>query len=758
MNSEHDGEFSIPTDLLDELALTTTEYEQIVRRLCRQPNTLELGIFGSMWSEHCGYKHSRPLLGLFSQDSERVLVPAGTENAGVVDIGDGLAAAFKIESHNHPSAIEPFQGAATGVGGIVRDILAMGARPIALLNSLRFGPLEEPRQRHLFQGVVSGISWYGNCIGIPDVGGEIGFAPAYSGNPLVNAMCVGILPKDGLIRAQAKGNGNLLILVGAETGRDGIHGASGLASRTFQEQAGLRSAVQVANPFLEKVLIEACLAALKYYPDSIIGMQDLGAAGLTSSLVECAGRGGAGVEIDISLVPRREKEMTPYEVMLSESQERMLLIIKATALEEIKAFFSTWDLSPAVIGRVTDDAHIVISENDSRVADLPIDVLLDPPTYQIPGVKPDGLTALQEADLHALNLEPLDPEEVLLELLGSANICSRSPVSRQYDQHVGNNTVISSGLADAAVLRIPQGLKGLALTIDGNSRLCHLDPYIGGAIAVAEACRNLSCVGAEPIALTDCLNFGNPERPDIYYQLEQCIKGMAQACSTLGVPIVSGNVSLYNETQGQSIHPTPIVGGLGLLADVANHCTASFKHSGDLVFLLGKPSLSCDISSLGGSEFLQVIHNTVVGQPVLDLDLEVKLQRLCRRAILEGLLNSAHDCAEGGLAVTLAESCILGNIGVSLNPSIVDELAPSQRTAALFGEEQSRIIVSLPRDKLQRLEELSRNEAVECVYLGEVGGERLHVPDLVDLSIEELNVVWDSGFEKISQGDASVPR
>ena len=749
MGNECDRESLITTEILAELALTRKEYDQIVSRLGRHPNLLELGIFGSMWSEHCGYKHSRPLLGLFPKDSDRVLVPSGTENAGVVDIGDGLAAVFKIESHNHPSAIEPFQGAATGVGGIVRDILTMGARPIALLNSLRFGPLNQPRQRHLFQGVVSGISWYGNCIGIPDVGGEIGFSPVYTGNPLVNAMCVGILRKDELIRAQAKGKGNLLVLVGAETGRDGIHGASGLASRVFQEQAELRSAVQVANPFLEKVLIEACLDALKRYPDSIIGMQDLGAAGLTSSVVECAGRGGGGVEIDISLVPRREEGMTPYEVMLSESQERMLLIIKSEALEVIKAFFEIWDLTPAVIGQVTDDGRLVISENDCRVANLPIDVLLDPPTYQVSGEKPEGLTELQEADISFVSLDPLNAEEVLLKLLGSENICSRSPVSRQYDQHVGTNTIIESGAADAALLRVPQGLKGLAVTVDGNSRLCHLDPYIGGAIAVAEACRNLSCVGAEPIALTDCLNFGDPERPDIYYQLEQCIKGMAEACSALGVPVVSGNVSLYNETQGQSIHPTPIVGGLGLLADVANHCTASFKNSGDLVLLLGKPHLSCDLSSLGGSEFLQVIHNTVEGQPFLDLDREVKLQRLCRRAISEGLLNSAHDCAEGGLAVTLAESCILGNIGVSMEQAVVNELVPSKQGAALFGEEQSRIIVSLPKANLHHLEAICRDEGVEYVQIGEIGGRRLRIPGIIDLSVEEMNAEWGSGLEKL---------
>ena len=504
---------AVAPETLAEIALSPHEYDRIVQRLDREPNPVELGLFGALWSEHCGYKHSKPLLRLLPGDSPRVLVPAGAENAGVVDLGDGLAVALKIESHNHPSAIEPFHGAATGVGGIVRDILTMGARPVALLNSLRFGMPAEPRQRHLFHGVVGGISWYGNCIGVPDVAGEIAFDPSYAGNPLVNAMCVGLLPRDRVVRAKATGVGNLLVLVGADTGRDGIHGASGLASRTFQEETELRSAVQVANPFLEKVLIEACLEAVERHPEAIVGMQDLGAAGLAGSVVECAGRGGAGVEIDVARVLRREEGMTPYEVMLSESQERMLMVTPPEHLPTLQALFDKWDLSSTVIGRVTDDARVRISDGDAPVADLPVQTLMDPPQYRLQGVESRAAAQARTTNLAALPLPDDSPGGLLLRLLASPNVGSRAAVFRQYDQHVGANTVVSPGRADAAVLRLPGTRRAIAVTADGNGRYCHLDPYVGGAIAVAEACRNLSCVGAEPIAITNCLNFADPGAP-----------------------------------------------------------------------------------------------------------------------------------------------------------------------------------------------------------------------------------------------------
>ena len=742
---------AVTPETLAEIALSPQEYDQIVERLDREPNPVELGLFGALWSEHCGYKHSRPLLRLLPGDSPRVLVPAGAENAGVVELGDGLAVALKIESHNHPSAIEPFHGAATGVGGIVRDILTMGARPVALLNSLRFGPPSVPRQRHLFHGVVGGISWYGNCIGVPDVAGEIAFAPSYAGNPLVNAMCVGLLPRDRVVQARATGVGNLLVLVGADTGRDGIHGVSGLASRTFQEESELRSAVQVANPFLEKVLIEACLEAVERHPEAIVGMQDLGGAGLAGSVVECAGRGGAGVEVDVAQVLRREEGMTPYEVMLSESQERMLMVTSPQHLPKLQDLFDKWDLSSTVIGRVTDDGRVRISEGDTPVADLPVQVLMDPPQYRLKGVESRATEQARTADLAALPLPSGSPGDLLLRLLVSPNISSRAAVFRQYDQHVGTNTVVSPGHADAAVLRLPGTRRAIALTADGNGRYCHLDPYVGGAIAVAEACRNLSCVGAEPIAITNCLNFADPERPEVYYQLEECIKGMAAACRALEVPVVSGNVSLYNETSGQGVYPTPVIGALGLLEDAARHCTSAFTHEGDVVVLLGAAQVDGDPSSLAGSELMAMVQDRVVGQPALDLDIEQRLQRLCRRAIAQDVVRAAHDCSEGGLAVALAECCILGGVGVSLESSALAG-AGGRWDAALFGEAQSRVLVALPPGNVPSLEVLAAEEGVPFVALGRTQGDRMTVPGLLDLPVATLGDAWRSGLGLATAG------
>ncbi len=742
---------AVSPETLAEIALSPQEYEQIVERLDREPNPVELGLFGALWSEHCGYKHSKPLLRLLPGDSPRVLVPAGAENAGVVELGDGLAVALKIESHNHPSAIEPFHGAATGVGGIVRDILTMGARPVALLNSLRFGPPDVPRQRHLFHGVVGGISWYGNCIGVPDVAGEIAFDPSYAGNPLVNAMCVGLLPRDRVVQARATGVGNLLVLVGADTGRDGIHGASGLASRTFQEESELRSAVQVANPFLEKVLIEACLEAVEQHPEAIVGMQDLGAAGLAGSVVECAGRGGAGVEVDVAQVLRREEGMTPYEVMLSESQERMLIVTSPEHLPTLQALFDKWDLASTVIGRVTDDARVRISDGDTPVADLPVQVLMDPPQYRLQGVESRAAEQARTADLAALPLPAGSPGDLLLRLLASPNISSRAAVFRQYDQHVGTNTVVPPGRADAAVLRLPGTRRAIAVTVDGNGRYCHLDPFVGGAIAVAEACRNLSCVGAEPVAITNCLNFADPERPEVYYQLEECIKGMAAACDALGVPVVSGNVSLYNETSGQGVYPTPVIGALGLLEDAARHCTSAFTQACDVVVLLGAAQVGGDPSSLAGSELMALTQDRVVGQPALDLDLEQRLQRLCRRAIAEDIVRAAHDCSEGGLAVALAECCILGGVGVALESSALADVG-ERWDAALFGETQSRVLVALSPDNLASLRALAEEEGVPFVALGRTQGDRMTVPGLLDLPVATLDEAWRSGLGLATAG------
>ena len=730
---------AISKKTLDDLALSEREYEAIVERLGREPNTLELGLFGSLWSEHCGYKHSKPLLAMLPTESSRVLVEQGVENAGVVDIGDGLAVVFKIESHNHPSAIEPYEGAATGVGGIVRDIFAMGARPVALLNSLRFGPLTEPRNRYLFDGVVAGISGYGNCIGVPDVGGEIFFSGSYSENPLVNAMCVGVLRIEDMVRSTTGGPGNLIMLVGADTGRDGIHGASGLASRTFEEERELRPTVQVGNPFLEKVLIEACLEAADL--DDVVGVQDLGAAGLASSTVEAASNAGSGIEIDVSLVPRRDEGMDPYEVMLSESQERMLIVVKEGRESDVKAVFDKWDLDSTVIGKVTDDGMARVFENSRVVGELPVRLLTDAPLYRLQGVKPAWLQGLQDYDLDSIALPRESPSEVLLRLLAAANIASRESVYRQYDHQVQTNTLAAPG-GDAAVLRIKSSRRGLALATDGNGRYCYLDPYVGGMIAVAEACRNVSCTGAEPLALTDCLNFGDPERPDVYYQLEECVKGIARASEALEAPVVSGNVSLYNESRGVGIYPTPIIGSVGLIDDANVHIGTGFQEAGDIVVLLGRTGVHGEASEMAGSECLELVHGLVGGQPTIDMELEKAVQRACRRLVIDGVARSAHDCSDGGLAVALAESCIAGDIG------FIGELPLTGRwDAALFGEGQSRIILSVVPSGIGAVEQMCRKEGVPWVTLGKAGGDTMTIPGLVDVPVEDLGDAWRNGLE-----------
>ena len=735
----------VTKEALEEVALSRAEYETIVQRLDREPTSVELGMFGSLWSEHCGYKHSKQLIRLFPSESPQLLVAPGQENAGVIDIGHGLAAVFKIESHNHPSAVEPYQGAATGVGGIVRDILAMGARPIALLNSLRFGPLSDPRSRYLFNGVVGGISGYGNCIGVPDVGGEVYFSHAYAANPLVNALCLGIVPTDGLIRAVARTPGNLLVLVGAETGRDGIHGASGLASRTFEAERERRPAVQVGNPFLEKVLIEACLEVAQ--AGLLEGLQDLGAAGLTSSTVEAAAKGGTGFHMDISRVPRRETGMTPYEVMLSESQERMLLIIDPGNLEKVQAIFRKWDTPCNVIGHVTTDGMARIFDGDTPVAAAPVQMLTPPPLYTVDADKPRLLAELQAYDLSSLPLPAEQPAQVLLRLLASPNIASKEWVYRQYDHQVQTNTVLAPGQADAAVLRVRGTPKGLALSTDANGRICYLDPGVGGEMAVAEACRNVVCTGAKPVALTNCLNFGDPERPEVAYQLKECVHGMIRACRALNVPVVSGNVSLYNATRGEPIYPTPVVGALGLLDDVTHRCSSAFQQEGDVVLLLGATAVAGDAASLAGSEYLEVVHQLVVGQPRLDLALEARVQRCCLRLIQDGLLHSAHDCSEGGLAVTLAESAIQGALGFAGSAAV-----KGRWDAALFGEEQSRIVVSLAPDRLAAVEKLCRDENVPYVLLGRVGGQRFSIAGHLDVPLASLDDAWRHGLERALAG------
>ncbi len=729
----------VTKETLDEIALSQAEYDLILERLDREPNAVELGMFGALWSEHCGYKHSKPLLRLFNQQSTHVLSQTGAENAGAVDIGDGWAVVFKVESHNHPSAVEPLQGAATGVGGIVRDILAMGARPIALLNSLRFGPLDEPQNKHLFHGVVEGISWYGNCIGVPDVGGEICFDRSYSQNPLVNAMCVGLVRTDNIATSVATEVDNVMLLVGAGTGRDGIHGASGLASRTFEGETELRPTVQVGNPFLEKVLIEACLEALD--TGLVNAIQDLGAAGLTSAAVESAANGGRGIRLDVSQVHQREQGMSPYEVMLSESQERMLLVVAPENVSAIMAVMEKWDVTCREIGCVIADKMAQVLVGSEMVAGLPIGPLSQAPQYRLEGKQSESDIKSLQLDLDSIPLPRGGSQQTLLKLLAAPNIANKKGVYQQFDHQVQTNTVVGPG-SDAAVLRVKGTQKAIALTIDGNGRFCQLDPYQGGMIVVAEACRNLSCSGALPLAMTDCLNFGNPERPDVYHQLEQCIRGIAEACRMLEVPIVSGNVSLYNESRGQAILPTPIIGGLGLLEDASKATRSAFTEEGLVVGLLGADTKGADTHDLAGSEYLQWVHGRVEGSPKIDISLEKRVQRTCRTAIDRSLITSAHDCSEGGLAVALAECSIQGGIGFN-GEFLVDD----RWDVTLFGERQSRVVVSVSEASWDALESLAEGSGVPIVKLGYTGGDRFNIKGYCDVSVLQIGDVWNQGLE-----------
>ncbi len=735
----------ISQELLDEVALSHAEYEAIVDRLNREPNPLEIGLFGALWSEHCGYKHTKALLRTLPNTSDRLLVAPGAENAGVVDIGDGYAVAFKIESHNHPSAVEPYEGAATGVGGIVRDILAMGARPMALMNSLRFGHPTDDRQRYLLNGVVSGISGYGNCIGVPNVGGEVVFDASYAGNPLVNAMCVGIIEGGKIMSARADAPGDLLVLVGAKTGRDGIHGASGLASRTFQEQPEMRSAVQVGNPFLEKVLIEACLEAIEQ--PGVVGMQDCGAAGITSAAVEMAERSELGLSIDVAKVPRRENEMSPYEVMLSESQERMLLAVKPGHEDRLFELFEKWDLDAAIIGTFEVGNQVIVNDGPRQASSTPVVTLTDAPEYRFNSPKPKWLGELQNRDLTALPELAISPDKALLELLGTPNIASKHSVWRQYDHQVQNNTVVSPG-GDAALLRIQGTQRALAVSTDGNGRMVYLDPRAGAAIAVAEACRNLSCVGAEPVALTDGLNFGNPETPDIQYQLRETIAGISEAARAFNIPVVSGNASLYNESAGSAVQPTPIIGALGVLKDIERHVKSAFRDEGDVVVIIGADTPWDSIDGLAGSEALSVFHREIAGQPALDLQSEVSVQQLCRSLIAKGLAKSAHDVSHGGTSVAVVESAIQGNIGVTIehNASIPDWVA------ALFGESQSRIIISCAPTNAQIVLTAASKASVPATRLGTVGGDRIRFADLIDLPLKTVADVWLNSFQLATTG------
>jgi len=739
----------VTKDLVAQHGLTEEEHKKIVELLGREPNLTELGMFSVMWSEHCSYKSSRVHLKRLPTTGPRVVQGPG-ENAGAVDIGDGLLAVFKMESHNHPSYIEPYQGAATGVGGILRDIFTMGARPIALLDSLRFGLLDRPKNRHLFKGVVSGISGYGNCVGIPTVGGEVVFNDIYSHNPLVNVFCLGIARKDRLFKGQALGVGNPVIYLGSKTGRDGIHGAT-MASDTFDDQSDAkRPTVQVGDPFTEKLLLEACLELME--KDLLIGVQDMGAAGLTSSSCEMASRAGTGIELDLTQVPRREPGMTPYEIMLSESQERMLLIAKAGKAEAVLEICRKWDLDAAVVGRVTGDGLLLVRDNGTVVAEVPAKALADEgPRYERPHVPPGYQELLQSLNLDAL-VEPKDPTAVLLSLLESPTIAGKALVYEQYDQMVGTNTLVRPG-SDAAVLRIKGTNKALAITTDCNGLYCLLHPYMGASIAVAEAARNLVCSGAEPIGLTDCLNFGSPERPDIMWQFVLCIEGIRDACEALSIPVVSGNVSFYNETNGLAVYPTPIIGMVGLIEPAEYATSQWFKEAGDTIILLG------DIKEdLGGSEYLRVVHGREQGSPpLLDLEKEKALQTCVLQLVRAGLVRSAHDCSDGGLAVALAECCVTSPSQHLLGAVIRLSLRGLRLDALLFGESQSRVILSVrPADRDEVLRTAGALH-VPAEVIGTVGGDRLTIdvadeagkgPYRIDAAVDQLYDTWAHGLER----------
>jgi phosphoribosylformylglycinamidine synthase II len=732
--------------VVEQHGLKADEYDRICQMLGREPNLLELGLFSVMWSEHCSYKSSRVHLKTLPTTGPRVVQGPG-ENAGAVDIGDGMCAVFKIESHNHPSFIEPYQGAATGVGGIIRDIFTMGARPIALLNALRFGSLDTPLARRIFAGVVAGVGGYGNSIGIPTIGGEIYFDPVYAGNPLVNVLCLGLAHKDEIIKGAAHGEGNPVFYVGAKTGRDGIHGAT-MASAEFDEKsAEKRPAVQVGDPFMEKLLMEACLEVMK--TGAVVGIQDMGAAGLTCSTSEMSSRGGVGMDIEVTRVPQRESGMAPYEIMLSESQERMLLVVERGREHEIEEVFEKWDLHAVEIGTVTGSDRLRIFKEGVLVAEVPTRALTDEaPVYRRPTTEPEWQRRVQRLRLDELGNPPA-AVAAFRALLASPVIASKRWAYRQYDHSVGTNTIAQPGMS-AGIARVKGTRRGLAVSVDCNSRFCYLDPYRGAMLAVAESARNVACAGGEPIGATNNLNFGNPERPEIMWQFAEAVRGIGDACRALGIPITGGNVSLYNETDGEAIYPTPVLGVVGVLEDASRTVTRTFKRPDAHVLLLGD-----NRGELGGSEYLGVLHQRVAGEPpVLDLGRERALQTLLVRAIREDLIDSAHDCAEGGLAVALAECCFdAGGLGATVDVTAADVSGAYAVNATLFGESASRAIVSTDSKRLDHLMAAARELDVPVVELGRTGGEhiRLSVDGKleIDVSVAVAESLWATAIENL---------
>ncbi|MDQ0219843.1 phosphoribosylformylglycinamidine synthase subunit PurL [Peribacillus cavernae] len=715
--------------IYSQMGLSDQEFAKVEEILGRLPNYTETGLFSVMWSEHCSYKNSKPVLKKFPVTGEKVLQGPG-EGAGIVDIGDNQAVVFKIESHNHPSAIEPYQGAATGVGGIIRDVFSMGARPIALLNSLRFGELTNSRVKYLFKEVVAGIAGYGNCIGIPTVGGEIQFDPSYEGNPLVNAMCVGLINHEDIKKGQAHGAGNTVMYVGAKTGRDGIHGATFASEELSEASEEKRPAVQVGDPFMEKLLLEACLELIQ--SDALVGIQDMGAAGLASSSAEMASKAGSGIEMNLDFIPQRETGMTAYEMMLSESQERMLIVVKQGREQEIVDLFSKYGLEAVSVGKVTDDKNLTLYHDGELVAKVPADALAEEaPVYYKPSREPLYFQEFQQMENKSYRLH--DYNATLKQLLSQPTISSKEWVYDQYDYMVQTNTVVVPG-SDAAVIRIRDTNKALAMTTDCNSRYLYLDPETGGKIAVAEAARNIVCSGGEPLAITDCLNFGNPEKPEIFWQIEKAADGMSEACRVLSTPVIGGNVSLYNETNGVAVYPTPVVGMVGLIEDINHVTTQTFKNAGDLIYVVGETNIE-----FAGSELQKMIEGRIFGKaPSLDLEVEKTRQAQVLAAIKNGLIASAHDVAEGGLAVAIAES-LFGTEDFGAEVKVTGDEA-----AALFSETQSRFLVSVNPEHRGAFEEM----AVDATLIGKVTNSRVLTvvneknDQLVHADVSELYEAW----------------
>ncbi len=725
-------ELQVTLDLAKEHGLTEEEYERVKNILGRVPTFTELGIFSVMWSEHCSYKNSIALLKTLPRSGGRLLVGAGEENAGLVDIGDGLAVAFKIESHNHPSAVEPYQGAATGVGGIMRDIFTMGARPIASLNSLRFGSLKDARTRFLFDGVVKGIGDYGNCLGIPTVAGEVYFDESYQGNPLVNAMSVGIVDKEHVASAVAKGEGNPIMIVGSSTGRDGIHGATFASEEISEKSEAKRPSVQVGDPFTEKLLLEASLEIVKN--GWLIGIQDMGAAGIACSTSEMSAKGESGMKVNLSKVPLREKGMTAYEIMLSESQERMLCCVKKGYEDKVKEVLTKWDLHCEIVGEVTNDGKLHINYEDEEKAVIPSYELVlggGAPVYHRETKEPAYLKETRVFDFSSLP-EPKDLHDTFIKIFSSPNIASKKWVYEQYDSMVRTNTIVGPGPSDSAVIFLKGTNKALAMKTDCNSRYVYLNPKEGAKIAVAESARNIVCSGGIPLAITNCLNFGNPYKPEVYWQFTEAIEGMGEACRFFDTPVTGGNVSFYNESPNVAVYPTPTIGMVGLIEDVKNVTTSNFKNENDLIYVLGE-----DFEELGGSEYLKIIHSKVSGEsPKLNLEVEKKLHDSLLKLIGKKLINSAHDISEGGIVSAIAECCIMNEnnfIGAEINVPI-----KTRKDFSLFSESQSRIIVSIKPENKDELEKILNESKQIFTYLGKTGGKKLKVNDEINISLDEL--------------------